>query len=246
MKTYGGAASNHFDGGVLIGDAGSFVDPMTGEGITPGMESALLAAPVLAAALDAGRYRADALAPFEDAYRRYFDPAMNLLTFSASLLRNRHMAKPWLTAFGRGCELAQADADFARTSGGVFGGLDVHPAGIMSQLSSRIAGELALAWPRLVARLYGRSTAARRPWRSRRMAVGVVALAPHGSALARALVHGRAAREPPAHEQAGDWREDPRTAGPALSPSPERAALSPLRGADLLQLAVEVLDGHVG
>ena len=222
VKTYGGAASNHFDGGVLIGDAGSFVDPMTGEGITPGMESALLAGPVLAAALDAGRYRADALAPFEDAYRRYFDPAMSLLTFAASLLRNRHMAEPWLTAFGRGCELAQADADFARTSGGVFGGLDVHPAGIMSQLSSRIAGELALAWPRLVARLYGRST--------------------DGSTTLGDLVEWQSAwwrslrTDPLWHvrwsmdvqreslrlmSRLATVREDPRTAGPALSPSPE-------------------------
>ena len=37
VKTYGGAGRNHFDGGVLIGDAGSFVDPMTGEGITPAL-----------------------------------------------------------------------------------------------------------------------------------------------------------------------------------------------------------------
>jgi menaquinone-9 beta-reductase len=156
VKTYGGAGPNHFDRAVLIGDAGSFVDPMTGEGITPGMESALLAAPVLAAALEVGRFGADALAPYESAYRDYFDPGMRLLTFTASLLRNRHMAEPWLKAFGRGCELAQADVDFARTSGGVFGGLDVRPAGILSQMSSRIARELALAWPRFMAGLAGR------------------------------------------------------------------------------------------
>ena len=58
VKTYGAAGPNHFDGGVLVGDAGSFVDPMTGEGITPAMESALLAAPVSdRAALDDGPVR---------------------------------------------------------------------------------------------------------------------------------------------------------------------------------------------
>ena len=51
VKTYGAAGPNHFDGGVLVGDAGSFVDPMTGEGITPAMESALLASPILVDAL---------------------------------------------------------------------------------------------------------------------------------------------------------------------------------------------------
>ena len=52
VKTYPGIDRNHFDGGVLIGDAGSFVDPVTGEGITQGIESAILAAPSLMEALD--------------------------------------------------------------------------------------------------------------------------------------------------------------------------------------------------
>ena len=43
-EAYGSAGPNFFDRGLLIGDAGCFVDPMTGEGITPAMESALLAA----------------------------------------------------------------------------------------------------------------------------------------------------------------------------------------------------------
>ena len=39
LKIYGGAGPYHFDGGLLVGDAGCFVDPLTGEGITPAMES---------------------------------------------------------------------------------------------------------------------------------------------------------------------------------------------------------------
>ena len=39
VKTYGCAGPNFFDRGLLIGDAGCFVDPMTGEGITPAMSS---------------------------------------------------------------------------------------------------------------------------------------------------------------------------------------------------------------
>jgi len=155
VKTYGGAGVNHFDGGVLIGDAGSFVDPMTGEGITPGMESALLAAPVLVDALASGRTRADALAPYETAFRGYFDPGMRLLTYTASVLRNRHMAEPWLTAFGRGCELATSDPAFALTSGGVFGGLDLRPLGVLAQMTARVGRELALAWPRFIGRVAG-------------------------------------------------------------------------------------------
>ena len=148
VKTYGAAGRNHFDGGVLIGDAGCFVDPMTGEGITPAMESALLASPVLRAALDDGRFGSDRLAPYEASFRSYFDPAMTFLDLCAATLRNRHLARPWLKALARGCELAAVDEGFARTGGSYFGGLDVRPFGILGQLWLRIAEDLALAWPR--------------------------------------------------------------------------------------------------
>ena len=66
VRTYGAAGPNHFDGGVLVGDAGCFVDPMTGEGITPAMESALLASPVLRDALDVGPLRRGAARAVRD------------------------------------------------------------------------------------------------------------------------------------------------------------------------------------
>jgi geranylgeranyl reductase family protein len=150
VRTYGGAGPNHFDGGVLIGDAGSFVDPMTGEGITPAAESALLAAPVLQAALEAGRFDAPQLSEYESSFRAYFDPAMTFLDLCAAILRNRHFARPWLKALARGCELAQADAEFARTGGSYFGGLEIQPFGILGQMWVRIVEDLLLAWPRLV------------------------------------------------------------------------------------------------
>jgi hypothetical protein len=161
VKTYGGAGPNHFDGGVLIGDAGSFVDPMTGEGITPAMESAILAAPVLMDALECGRFDAGQLATYEASFRAYFDPAMNFLDLCAATLRNRHLARPWLKALARGCELAQADSDFARTGGSYFGGQDVRPFGILGHMWVRMAQDLALAWPRSLAELFdaGRSRA---------------------------------------------------------------------------------------
>src|SRR5262249_4984595 len=68
VRTYGAAGANHFDGGVLVGDAGGFVDPMTGEGITPAAESALLATPVLQAALEVGRFDARQLSAYEHAF----------------------------------------------------------------------------------------------------------------------------------------------------------------------------------
>lgn len=159
VKTYGGAGTNHFDGGVLVGDAGSFVDPMTGEGITPAMESALLAAPVLTGALEAGEFGAGRLAEYRRAFRSHFDPAMTFLDLCAATLRNRHLARPWLSALARGCEIAQADESFARVAGSYFGGIEVRPPGILAHLWMGIARDVALALPRLVGGALGGGTA---------------------------------------------------------------------------------------
>lgn len=134
VRTYGGAGPNHFDGGVLIGDAGCFVDPMTGEGITPAMESALLAAPVVAGAIREGRSDAASLAPYEAAFRRHFDPSMRYLDFCAALMRNRWLADYWIAAVARGCRQASEDREYARVAGAGFGGLDLQPLEILTRI----------------------------------------------------------------------------------------------------------------
>jgi hypothetical protein len=121
---------------------------MTGEGITPAMESALLAAPVLASALERGRFDAGQLSAYETAFRDYFDPSMRFLDLCATTLRNRHLAGPWLKALARACDLAREDPAFALTSGSSFGGLDIQPFGILGQLWVRVTQDVLLAWPR--------------------------------------------------------------------------------------------------
>jgi geranylgeranyl reductase family protein len=148
VKTYGGHGRNHFERGLLIGDAGSFVDPMTGEGITPAMESALLAAPVIEAALRADRFDDAGLAGYDRAFRSYFDPSMAFVDLCAAILRNRYLARPWLRTLERGCRFAQQDADFARSASGYFGGLDIRPFGILGDLWLWTIRDLALVWPR--------------------------------------------------------------------------------------------------
>jgi hypothetical protein len=148
VRTYGAAGPNHFDGGVLVGDAGCFANPMTGDGITPGMESSLLASETLADALENGEASARRLAPYELAFRSRFDHSMAFLDLCAGMLRNRHMARPWLRALARGCQVAQQDDGFARTSGSFFGGLDVRPLGILGQVWSHMLEDALLAWPR--------------------------------------------------------------------------------------------------
>jgi menaquinone-9 beta-reductase len=142
VKTYGGSGPNHFDGGILIGDAGCFVDPMTGEGITPAAESAVVGAAVIADALEQGRTDARFLGAYERGFRAYFDPSMRYLDFVACLMRNRHYADFWLSVVGRGCALAMSDRGFARVGGAAFGGLDVRPLEIMTRMWAKTAGLL--------------------------------------------------------------------------------------------------------
>jgi geranylgeranyl reductase family protein len=150
VKTYGGAGRNYFDRGLLVGDAGSFVDPMTGEGITPAMESALIAARVILDALAQGRFNLKALSAYETEFRRYFDPSMIFLDLCAATLRNEHYWGSWRRALERGCDLAQNDASFARTAGACFGGLEVSPPGILGEIWLKSAESLFAIGPQSV------------------------------------------------------------------------------------------------
>lgn len=142
VHMYGGIIRNHFDGGILVGDAGGFVDPMTGEGITQGMESSVIGSRTLLAALNAGRFDAEAMSRYDHDFRAYFDPAMLYLCFCATVLRNRHFAEYGVRATKRGFEKAQTDRDFGRISGAAFGGLDVQPQVMISQMWTSIAAHL--------------------------------------------------------------------------------------------------------
>jgi len=140
VKTYGGHGPNHFDGGILVGDAGSFVDPITGEGITPAAESSLLGADVLVDALERGRTDAAFLSAYDRSFRRYFDPAMGYLDFVACVMRNRHFCDFWLSVVRQGCEMAMKDATFARTGGAGFGGLDIRPLDMVGRMWAKSLG----------------------------------------------------------------------------------------------------------
>lgn len=143
VKTYGGRGRNYFDGGILVGDAGSFVDPMTGEGITPAAESALLGAEVVADALERGRTDAATLSAYERAFSAYFDPAMCYVDFCACLMRNRYLREFWLSVVARGCALAMRDRGFARIGGAPFGGMSVQPLDVIFRTWAKNVGQFA-------------------------------------------------------------------------------------------------------
>ena len=143
VHMYGGITRNHFAGGILVGDAGGFVDPMTAEGITQGMESSIIGARTIAAALERGSFEEADFARFDDDFRAYFDHGMLYLSFYATMMRNRHFGDFFLSMTQQGFERAQHDREFARVCGTGFGGLNVQPAAIASQLWSGIARHIA-------------------------------------------------------------------------------------------------------
>ena len=143
VKSYAGITRNSFDGGVLVGDAGNFVDPMTGEGITPGMESALIASDTLIAALEQRRFDARFLSRFDRDFRSYFDPAMRCLDLAATVMRNRHLREYCLSALARGFAEARKDPHFARVSGTTFGGLELRPSAVLGQVWAKVARYIA-------------------------------------------------------------------------------------------------------
>jgi len=148
VKTYGGAGPNYFAGGLLIGDAGSFVDPMTGEGITPAIESALIAARVIKEALSKGRTDAGFLATYETEFRSYFDPSMVFVDLCAATMRNWHFRDAWLRALAKACEIAHKDVDFARTAVSSFGGQAIYPPGVLNEIWQQSVWELFSIVPR--------------------------------------------------------------------------------------------------
>jgi menaquinone-9 beta-reductase len=166
VKTYGGAGRNYFDGGVLVGDAGCFVDPMTGEGITPALESALIASSTLAKALENGRTDARHLSEFERDFRSYFDPAMRYLDLCATVMRNRHLSEFWLKVALQGCKEAAADPSFASVTGSGFGGLDIRPAAIFAQMWAKMVRDIGAGSARTLLDLLGGRAGPRASWLS--------------------------------------------------------------------------------
>lgn len=142
VHVYSGIQRNSFAGGILVGDAGSFADPVTAEGITQGMESAIIGSRTLIACLESGSFEEPDLARFERDFRAYFDPSMRYLSFCATLMRNRHFSEFVFRATRQGFEEAQADREFGRIAGAGFGGLNVQPLAMAGEIWKKVSAHL--------------------------------------------------------------------------------------------------------
>lgn len=123
IKSYGGARRNYFDGGILIGEAASFVDPINGEGIPLALDSAAIAAREIKRCVDCGDLSENGLSRYESAWRNHFDPDLGISDLVVSLLRNRSMQAFWISLFKTMSFTAQRDKKYADITGGVLGGV---------------------------------------------------------------------------------------------------------------------------
>jgi menaquinone-9 beta-reductase len=123
IRTYGGAGRNVFHRGLLIGEAGCFVDPINGEGIPMALESAHLAAQTIRSAFAHGRFDDAQLVRYQRAWQAAFDPDLAISDLVVSLIRNRHLLPLWLTLFRTMSLTARDDEHYARMTGGVLAGV---------------------------------------------------------------------------------------------------------------------------
>lgn len=107
------------NGWLLVGDAGGFFDPFTGQGVYKALSSARLAAPVIEAALRADDLSRHRLLPYERARRHEFRGAL-----AVEWLIQRFLGRPAL--LGRAVRLLGERHAMADTLVGVTG--DVLPA----------------------------------------------------------------------------------------------------------------------
>jgi geranylgeranyl reductase family protein len=78
---------------LLLGDAGAFIDPMSGEGVFGAMQSAWIAVDVARDAMRRGVFTERFLASYDDRCRRYFDADFGSAAFVTGLLAHPAVGK---------------------------------------------------------------------------------------------------------------------------------------------------------
>ena len=107
------------DGFLLVGDAASFLDPFTGEGIYEALKAAQLAAPIASAALRSRDTSSAALEPYRAARRREFTAKRQVCWIAQAFIHSPALMDYVTTRLDR-------REDVGRTLTGVLG--DFRPA----------------------------------------------------------------------------------------------------------------------
>jgi geranylgeranyl reductase family protein len=150
IHSYGGAGRNYFERGLLIGEAGCFVDPINGEGIPLAFESARIAARTVRAAFQRGRFGEADLARYERDWRAAFDPDLGISDLAVTMIRNRRLLPVWLSMFRATSLTAQGDARYAEVTGGILGGVVPARRGVTPEMFLRTLAHGPDFWRRVL------------------------------------------------------------------------------------------------
>jgi menaquinone-9 beta-reductase len=146
ISNYGGAKENYFDGGLLIGEAGCFVDPINGEGIPLALESAKLAAATIRHAFETGDFSLASLAAYEKSWRDMFDADLGISDLLSSLMRNRGMSHIWLSALRTMSQTAKRDKKYADATGGFIRGMVSAREAFSPDMIGRVLVDMPNLW----------------------------------------------------------------------------------------------------
>jgi len=124
VGSYGGRRKRSDSHVLLLGDAGSFSDPLTGEGIFGAMQSAFLSVPVILEAFGTGDFSRARLSRFDEEARTCFDASCGATTWLSSLPSHHRLLQPlvvWgLNRVETACLL---DTGYANAVGSFFTGM---------------------------------------------------------------------------------------------------------------------------
>lgn len=124
LPTYGSVRRLSGPHVLLLGDAGAFIDPMSGEGVFGAMQSAWIAADVARDAIRRGVFTERFLARYDDRCRRYFDADFGSAAVVTGLLAHpavgKRLAMWGLRQVEKNCLM---DPDYARMIAGFFTGM---------------------------------------------------------------------------------------------------------------------------
>jgi geranylgeranyl reductase family protein len=123
LKNYGGARANFFERGLLIGDAGCFADPLTGEGIPVALETAELAAETIREAIATNDFSAASLESYEHRWRDRYDLDSLLADYIMTACRNPHLADLLMDSLRLLNRAADRDQKYAAIAAGVYTGV---------------------------------------------------------------------------------------------------------------------------
>ncbi len=150
IHSYGGARRNHFERGLLIGEAGCFVDPINGEGIPLAMESAHVAARTIRAAFQRGLFSEAMLSRYDADWHARFDPDLGISDLAVTMIRNRDLVDLWLTLFRAMSLTARSDARYASVTGGILGGVVPAREGVTPEMFVRALAHGPDFWRRVL------------------------------------------------------------------------------------------------